>query len=99
MENIFELVDKKLKQLREENAESTINTSDEKALEKMLSQSPAILNRLKAIEQINELDGFFKVIIQKTNLNKVSKQTIMNSLRTALTSIAPDSQTISTNKK
>jgi hypothetical protein len=100
MENIFELVDKKLKKLREAEAKQPVtNTSDEKNLGKILLQVPALVARLKNIDQVIELDGLFELILQQTNLTDVSKQTVMNALKKALEDMAPGEPTITTKKK
>jgi hypothetical protein len=101
MENIFELVDKKLKKLREAEAEvksSTTNTSDEKTLGKTIIQLPALINRLKMIDQPIELDGLFAVILELTGLTDVNKQTVMLALKKALDELAPGEPTITTKK-
>ena len=99
MENIFELVDKKLKKLREAEAQSVSNTSDETNLEKIVIQLPVLINRLKKFDQIVELDGLFKAILEQTSLKDVSKQTIMDALRRALKEMEPDSPTVTTKKE
>jgi hypothetical protein len=99
MENIFELVDKKLKKLREEEAPSVTNTGDELGLEKIVIQLPVLINRLKKFDQIVELDGLFKAILEQTSLKDVSKQTIMGALAKALKEMAPGEPTITTKKE
>ena len=102
MENILELVDKKLKALREaevKKQQPVKNTSDEKTLETILIKTPALINRLKTIDQVNELDGLFKMILEQTNLTDVNKQTVMMALKRALDEISPNEPTITTKKK
>jgi len=99
MENIFELVDKKLKKLREQEAKQpVVNTSDETNLEKVIIQLPALINRLEKFDQIIELDGLFKAILEQTSLKDVNKQTIMVALKKALDDIAPGEPTLTTKK-
>ena len=101
MENIFELVDKKLKKLREQEAKKqpVINTGDELGLEKILNQLPALLSRLEKFDQIIELDGLFKSVLEKTSLEDVPKTTIIAALAKALKDISPASTTITTKKQ
>jgi hypothetical protein len=87
MENVFESIDKKLKKLREVDLN---NTTDEQVLAKLLEKTPALLVKLKNISQPNELDGFFKIFIEKTGIEKANKQTIITALRKALEDLAPD---------
>jgi hypothetical protein len=94
MENIFELVDKKLKKLREANSKnqtvSLNNTSDEINLETALEKSPVLIARLKLIGQTNELDGFFQILLNKTGIKNANKQTIRLALQKALDNSSPD---------
>jgi len=105
MENIFELVDKKLKKLREAEAKQSktndkdaINTSDEKVLGKLLDKLPILTSRLQNIDQPIELDGLFIEILTETGLKNMSKQIIMNSLKTALEKLSPNNPTYSSPK-
>ena len=96
MENIFESVDKKLKKLREVvgNKEPSLNnTSDEKNLETALEKSPVLIARLKNIQQPNELDGFFQILLNKTGIEDSSKQMIILALRKALDNSSPNNPT------
>ena len=95
MENIFESVDKKLKELRKVELN---NTSDEQMLLALIDKSPALLNRLKLIGQPNELDGFFQILLNKTGIEDANKQTIILALRKALDDLAPGEPTITTKK-
>ncbi len=101
MENIFELVDKKLKKLREQEAKKqpVVNTNDEKNLGKTMIQLPTLINRLKQFDQVVELDGLFKAILEQTSLKDVNKQTIMMSLKRALEEMTPGELTITTKKE
>jgi hypothetical protein len=106
MENIFELVDKKLKKLREQEAKQSTtndkdpinNTGDEATLEKIINQLPTLLSRLEKFDQIIELDGLFKSVLEKTSLEDVPKTTIIAALAKALKDIAPASPTVTTKK-
>jgi hypothetical protein len=93
MENIFESVDKKLKKLREVVEPPLNNTSDEKNLETALEKSPVLIARLKNIQQPNELDGFFQILLNKTGIEDSSKQMIILALRKALDNSSPDNPT------
>ena len=100
MENIFESVDKKLKKLREVDAEkpSLTNTSDEKMLSALVDKLPTLKARLQNVDQTNELDGFFTTFIEQLGLKNVNKQTVILALRKALENLAPDEPTITTKK-
>ena len=58
-----------------------------------------MLSRLEKFDQIPELDGLFKSVLEKTSLEDVNKTTIIASLAKALKDIAPDSPTITTKKE
>ena len=73
------------------------NTSDEVMFRKAIEANPAIKTRLSAIGSVTELDGFFKTLISYTQLDKVSKTTILASLKKGLDSLSSE-PTISTKK-
>ena len=105
MENIFESVDKKLKKLREVDAKnqsspksSLTNTSDEKMLSALVDKLPTLIARLQNIDTHIELDGLFKIIVEKLGLKNANKQTIILALKRALDDLAPGEPTISTKK-
>lgn len=67
------------------NEENTLsNTPDEQTFLRRLQQSPGLLQALKLINAIGELDGLFELILNNTGLNNISKQQIVASVRKAV---------------
>ena len=60
------------------------NTPDEVMLGKAIEANTTLKSKLATIGSPSELDGFFKILLSYTQLNAVSKSTIMSSLKKAL---------------
>lgn len=66
------------------------NTPDEIMFRKAIEANPTIKTRLSAISSVMELDGFFKTLISYTQLDKVSKMSILSSLKKGLDNISTE---------
>lgn len=78
---------------------STVNTADEKRLRDAIEINNLMISRLEAIgDNVGELDGFFKTILDFTSINNVSKSAIISSLVKALKELSPKLSTITTKK-
>jgi len=76
---------------------STINTSDEMRLKNALELSNMIKARLRDIgDNPTELDGFFKIVLDSTSVEEVSKAQIIAALNRALKEFDPEGTTITT---
>ena len=90
------LTKKKVKEMVREMAKGTINTPDETNLNKAIGNAPNVVAKLSFIGQPTELDGFFKITLDFSELKNVSKSTIIAALKRAMDELSPDSQTINT---
>lgn len=78
---------------------NTVNTPDEKRLKGAIEINTLMISRLNDIgDNVSELDGFFKTLLDFTSLNKVPKSTVVASLIKALKELSPESTTITTKK-
>jgi hypothetical protein len=76
-----------------------VNTSDEMLLQKAIESLPTLKARLNNINNVTELDGFFKILMSNTALNNQSKSSIIQSLTKALKDLEPESSSITTKVK
>jgi hypothetical protein len=90
------LTKKKVKEMVREMAKGTINTPDETNLNKAIGNAPNVVAKLSFIGQPTELDGFFKIALDFSELKNISKSTIIAALKRAMDELGPDSQTINT---
>ena len=74
------------------------DTSDERMLKLIIDANNQLKTRLGTISTVQELDGFFKTLMSYTQIENVSKMTIMTSLKKGLDSISPNTSTITTKK-
>jgi hypothetical protein len=77
---------------------STVNTSDEKKVDRVIDLVPSVIQALGKIDGPLELDGLFKVIIGDTSLKNVPKSQIVAALNKALKELEPNGTTITTVK-
>lgn len=76
-----------------------INTPDEKAVKQALEMNNALLQKMARISNVNELDGYLKIMLDKTTLNTTSKSSVLAAFNKVLKDLAPNSTTISTDDK
>jgi hypothetical protein len=67
-------------------------------LSALVDKLPTLKDRLQNVDQTNELDGLFKIIVAKLGLKNANKQTVILALRKALEDLEPNEPTITTKK-
>lgn len=77
-------------------AQSPVNTPDEKRVSAMIEINPSMKKALMAINQPMELDGLFEIILKNCNIKDVQKSIVRGALNKAMNTIAPNVETIST---
>jgi hypothetical protein len=82
MKKIRIVKESKKNMIKEENTLS--NTPDEQTFLRRLQQSPGLIQALKAVNMVGELDGLFELILNYSGLDKVSKQQIVTAVRKAI---------------
>lgn len=98
-ETLYPMISKMIKENFNEKPQGgqadVINTSDEKRFGDALDKSPLVGKTLDSIDQTADLDGAFKVFIEKLGLDPgTPKQIIVQAVQKALKNIAPNSNEI-----
>jgi uncharacterized membrane-anchored protein len=83
----------------EETPAGLVNTSDEKNLQKAVDKNPTVKQYLGKIGSTNELDGALETIISQFGLQNMPKNSIISALKSALNSLAPNDNNVSSSLK
>jgi len=70
--------------LNEADPKDPINTPDEKNVKRAKDLSTTLVNSLKRINSVTELDGLFEIVLNATSLKNIPKAAIIGALRSIL---------------
>ncbi len=75
---------KTVKEAMEVDPKDPINTPDEKNVKRAKDLSTTLVNSLKRINSVTELDGLFEIVLNATSLKNIPKAAIIGALRSIL---------------